>query len=119
MKSASVGFQLDGVRGQQWSYHQANKINPSVVLSLQVQGEPTSPDLNKNGIPDECEGLKGDLNCDGKIDFDDIDPFVLALSDKGAYQAQYPNCLWLNADCNKDGHVNFDDVDPFVSLIGG
>jgi hypothetical protein len=29
----------------------------------------------------------GDLNCDGKVDFDDIDPFVLALGGPAAYYA--------------------------------
>lgn len=74
-----------------------------------------SPDANGNGVPDECE--VGDLNCDGKVDFDDIDPFVLALTNKAAYIAKYPKCLWLNGDCNGDGTVDFDDIDPFVGLL--
>jgi hypothetical protein len=73
----------------------------------------------------ECQGVicgptlcPGDLNCDGSVDFDDIDPFVLALSGQAAYQAQFPNCNWLNADTNNDGTVDFDDIDPFVGRIG-
>lgn len=62
---------------------------------------------------------RGDLNCDGKVDFDDIDPFVLALAGQYVYSTQYPNCRWLNADINEDGTVNFDDIDPFVALLGG
>jgi subtilisin family serine protease len=61
----------------------------------------------------------GDLDCDGAVDFDDIDPFVLALAGQAAYEAEYPTCRWLNADCNADGVVTFDDIDPFVALIGG
>jgi hypothetical protein len=59
----------------------------------------------------------GDLNCDGVIDFDDINPFVLALSDPVAYQAAYPNCNLLNGDCDFDGDVDFDDINAFVALL--
>jgi hypothetical protein len=60
----------------------------------------------------------GDLNCDGLVNFDDINAFVLALSDPAAYAAAFPSCDRLKADCNGDGLVNFDDIDPFVALLG-
>jgi len=60
----------------------------------------------------------GDVDCDGDVDFDDINPFVLALSGEAAYLAQYPHCRWLQADCDSDGDVDFDDINPFVSLLG-
>jgi len=62
--------------------------------------------------------LTGDMNCDGVVDFDDIDPFVLALAGPVAYGAQYPDCRWLNADCDGNGAVNFADIDAFVALFG-
>ena len=55
---------------------------------------------------------------DGIVDFDDIDPFVLALFGETAYLAVFPDCVWLHADCNDDGVVNFDDIDPFVAALG-
>ncbi|MBK9126507.1 MAG: hypothetical protein IPM13_01740 [Phycisphaerales bacterium] len=59
---------------------------------------------------------KGDMDCDGDVDFDDIDAFVEAL---GGNPFDWPyNCYWRAADCNDDGSVNFDDIDPFVALIG-
>jgi hypothetical protein len=61
----------------------------------------------------------GDLNCDGIVDFDDINPFVLALSDPAGYANAYPECYLLNGDCNGDGAVNFDDIDPFVAILSG
>jgi len=61
----------------------------------------------------------GDLNCDGVVDFADIDPFVVALSGQAAYEAQYPDCHWMYGDCNFDGAVNFGDIDAFVALLGG
>ncbi len=60
----------------------------------------------------------GDMNCDGVVNFDDIDPFVLALAGPVAYGIQYPDCRWLNGDCNGDGVVNFADTDAFVALLG-
>ena len=63
--------------------------------------------------------VRGDLNCNGGIDFDDINPFVLALSDPLGYAAQYPNCNVRNADCNGDGLVDFDDINRFVELLSG
>ena len=61
----------------------------------------------------------GDMNCDGAVNFDDINPFVLALSDPAGYAAAYPSCNILNGDINGDGLVNFDDINPFVALLTG
>jgi 6-phosphogluconolactonase (cycloisomerase 2 family) len=61
----------------------------------------------------------GDSNCDGVVDFDDINAFVLALSDPEGYAEVYPYCHIANGDCNGDGLVNFDDIDPFVDLLTG
>ncbi|MBL8879255.1 MAG: DNRLRE domain-containing protein [Phycisphaerales bacterium] len=61
----------------------------------------------------------GDMNCDGRVDNFDIDPFVTALTDPDGYAAQYPNCDPLNADINQDGVVNNFDIDPFVALLTG
>ena len=60
----------------------------------------------------------GDTNCDGRVTFADIDPFVLALGGPAAYYEQHPNCPWLNADCNASDTVTFADIDPFVAVIG-
>jgi hypothetical protein len=57
------------------------------------------------------------VNCDGRMDFDDINPFVLALTGVEAYYDEYPECDWLNADCNEDGSVDFDDINAFVALL--
>lgn len=59
----------------------------------------------------------GDLNCDNVVTFDDINPFVLALSGEEAYYAEFPDCHWWLADCNYDQQVNFDDIPAFVELM--
>jgi hypothetical protein len=71
------------------------------LVDLPLAGEPT-----------------GDMDCDGDVDFYDIDPFVLALSGPVAYNAAYPECDWIRADCDGDELVTFYDIDPFVALIG-
>ena len=55
------------------------------------------------------------MNCDGRVTFADIDPFVAALSGEPAWQR---SCPWLDADCNSSGTVTFADIDPFVAVIG-
>ena len=62
------------------------------------------------------EGL-GDLNCDGELGFEDINPFVLALSTPETYAATYPGCPLANRDINHDGLFTFGDINPFVALF--
>jgi hypothetical protein len=60
---------------------------------------------------------RGDANCDGTINFADINPFVLALSDPDEYRRQYPSCDINNCDINRDGQINFADINPFVECL--
>lgn len=76
-----------------------------------------SQDTNSNRIPDECERVAGDLNCDGAVNFADINPFVLALRGRIAYVNRYPTCLWSNADVNGDGEVDYGDINAFVTAV--
>jgi gingipain R len=59
----------------------------------------------------------GDLNCDAAVNFDDINAFVLALTDPIAYAAAYPSCNINLADCNGDCVVDFGDINAFVALL--
>ncbi|MEW6250414.1 MAG: hypothetical protein AB1716_07190 [Planctomycetota bacterium] len=68
---------------------------------------------------DQGRYLLGDLNCDGAVDFDDISPFVLALSDPAGHATAYPGCPISNGDVNGDLAVDFDDINPFVALLAG
>ena len=61
----------------------------------------------------------GDLNCDGEVDFGDINPFVLALSNPAGYPAAFPDCDLMDGDINGDGVVGFGDINPFVALLSG
>ncbi len=60
----------------------------------------------------------GDVNCDGMVDFGDIDAFVTAIVRGPAeYAVRYPNCDIGTADLNGDGQAGFADINPFVALI--
>ncbi len=55
---------------------------------------------------------RGDCNCDGTVNFDDINPFVAALS--GGTPCSVDNC-----DVNGDGVISFSDINPFVAILSG
>jgi len=80
-----------------------NKCPPEVMLTTTVALAPTI--------------LRGDVNCDGRVDFGDINPFVMLLTNPTAWQAAYPGCNPLNGDINEDGVVDFGDINPFVRLL--
>ena len=77
------------------------------------------PDLQAIMPPPPPPPTIGDLNCDGFVNNGDIDAFVLALTDAGAYQLAHPGCDLQHADINGDGFVNNGDIDAFVALLTG
>jgi hypothetical protein len=61
--------------------------------------------------------VPGDLNCDGSVDFNDIDPFIVALISRDDYESQYPACDYFNGDIDGNGPVDSDDIDGFVECL--
>jgi hypothetical protein len=63
----------------------------------------------------------GDGNCDGAINWRDIDFLIAAQNDNAsgwlALFGTAPTCQFLNLDTNLDGHVNWRDIDPFIALM--
>ena len=64
----------------------------------------------------------GDGDCDGVINWRDIDYFVAAMNDNvAAWEALFapgtPACAFANTDVNSDGTVNLRDIDPLVALM--
>ncbi len=87
-------------------------------------GGTTCADSNGNGVPDVCDTSAtcvGDLNCDGMVDFGDINPFVTFLSNQAAWVSAFPGCNPQNGDINGDGTYgegSLGDINPFVVLMG-
>ena len=77
----------------------------------------TSTDTNNNFIPDGCEGLLGDLNCDGMVNAADIGPFTLAIIDGAAYATEYSDCDAMLADYSEDDSLTIDDVAGLVAAL--
>ncbi len=85
-----------------------------------VTGEPDFNTLRE--MAGDWRGLAwvprlGNMNCDGLVNFEDINPFVLALTDLGAYQQQYPDCDYRHGDIDHNGAVDFGDINWFVELL--
>jgi hypothetical protein len=133
--------------GQTWLRIRVNYYNPPEACGIETYGEVEDYTVNVIEATGACcwpDGLctlelaaacggvfKGtgttcdpnpcvcpaDLNCDGAVNFGDINPFVLMLSDFGLWQATYPNCPWRNGDVSGNGSVGFDDINPFVAVL--
>ncbi len=58
--------------------------------------------------------LRGDANCDGEVNFGDINAFVEAL-----VEGIYCDGTGDNADVDENGSVGFEDINPFVDLLVG
>ncbi|MCC7407907.1 MAG: PQQ-dependent sugar dehydrogenase [Phycisphaeraceae bacterium] len=62
----------------------------------------------------------GDFNGDGLINVQDINPFVLAMSNPSAFEAQHPDLPLAYLDLTGDGVIDVQDINPFVQeLVAG
>ena len=61
--------------------------------------------------------LVGDMNGDGAINFLDIGPFIVALSDPAAYQSSFNLDANVSGDTNGDGGIDFLDISGFIVLL--
>jgi hypothetical protein len=65
----------------------------------------------------QVPGPMGDMNCDGLVNLNDIDSFVLALLSPSAYATAQPCCLIANADMNGDTQINGGDCAGFTDVL--
>ncbi|MCK4342885.1 MAG: hypothetical protein KAY37_14320 [Phycisphaerae bacterium] len=105
---------------------------PNGVLDI-CDIDPTDPDRNgdvscdfdDHDVPDECQEppiCLGDSNCDGVVNWRDIDYFVAAMNNniwlwEQMFDPPAPPCQFANNDVNGDCVVNWRDIDPFVALM--
>jgi len=80
---------------------------PSAAVPVPTTGVILVPPDRRLPLPN------GDVNLDGRLTFDYIDPFVAVLVGIDTNPARV-----TAADVNRDGSVTFDDIDPFVALLG-
>lgn len=60
----------------------------------------------------------GDMNGDGSVDEGDVNPFVLALTDRAAYEAAYPGVdADIVGDIDGSSTLNLGDVKGFTALL--
>ncbi len=58
-----------------------------------------------------------DMDGDGHLNSNDINPFVLALTDPGAYAIEYGQDPNVVGDIDGDGFLTGEDIQPFVDLL--
>jgi hypothetical protein len=78
----------------------------------------------RDGVsPGGFDQLKGDSNCDGVVNFRDINAFVTALSAGPVGWSTATGCAISSYTClndiNGDGVVSFADINPFVAILVG
>lgn len=92
-------------------------------------------DVNGDGIGDTSYKIKGgdnvdwhplmhrfvlgDMNVDSIVDFDDINPFVMALRNQTRYMKEFRIHPVIHGDINQDAKFDFDDINLFVALLRG
>ncbi len=62
--------------------------------------------------------LPGDFDGSGVVDTQDINPFILALTNPGQYQTQY-GVDPVVYDTNDDDVINTEDINPFIIILTG
>lgn len=113
---------------QEWAYAEwrvSDFVAPTSMIHVRFTVNDTDPGSVMEALIDDfavrilsCqEPLAGDMNCDGVIDGQDVQGFVLALIDPAGYASTYPDCTFLNADVNLDGATDLQDLDGFVQLL--
>lgn len=111
-----LGFSLNYLAPQHsMGIIETYEINETNAITAKLQ---VGPECWQSCILTPC--MKGDLNCDGVVNFADINLFIYALShNEVEFQNQYPDGNYWAADCNQDGVVNFADINPFIELLSG
>lgn len=62
-------------------------------------------------------GLLGDMEWDGDVDFDDLEPFALALRSETEFEARFDVPASVRGDFDGDGDIDFDDVQGMAESL--
>ncbi|MEW6251601.1 MAG: hypothetical protein AB1716_13215, partial [Planctomycetota bacterium] len=85
-------------------------VGPDGTVYYVQHGADWNARLTRLGVETEPPPCPGDCDCNGMVDFNDINPFVTVLS--GGTPCRFENC-----DVNGDGHIDFNDINPFVAVL--
>ena len=127
LTTPAVAFDAASTEDIDFAYHDPRWSHGQVTLAPGTYTLTVRQDADITGYTFWNLGLRvvsvstplGDMNCDGAVNGQDIDGFVLALFDPAAYAGQYPFCNILNGDMNGDGLANGQDIDGFVAALFG
>jgi len=76
-----------------------------------------SSENNQDMYPLMYEFYLGDMNLDTMVDFQDINPWVLALNNPRGYQQIFSIMPSIHGDINQDGLHDIYDANPFIQLL--
>lgn len=111
----SLGLLPPGHYTVNWGLWVASSLDP-------LGGQPVTPPTEswtKSFLVTREGAYPGDFNADGVINTQDINPFVLALTNPAGYAATYPHVDPLLVDPNQDGTINTEDINPWIQYLTG
>lgn len=111
-----AAFQRGGQIQYTWADHPAGPWSEPIVVNDKPTSADAWPAITAGAPICACDP---DMNCDGVVDGQDLEPFLLAMDDPAAYQAAYPDCAISQADADCDGDVDTADLDRLFCLIDG
>ncbi|MDD5163389.1 MAG: hypothetical protein PHD95_04235 [Candidatus ainarchaeum sp.] len=85
-------------------------------IAIQINSNEVAADGETGAAIERCPCIKGDLNGDGLINFEDINPFTRVIRHPWFYKIFNPR-MFCAADINNDNEVDFKDINPFVALL--
>lgn len=111
--------------GANWRRYGALPHTPVIDLRVETGRQRITAATQGRGAWRLPIGIPGDCNCDGVVNFKDIDYLVAALGSETNWAAFYaahnngnlPPCPYVSCDPTGDGAVTFADIDPFVGLL--
>jgi len=89
--------------------------SPARQFAFQINFTDATTGLFITNVPGPTS--PADMNCDGAINGDDIQPFVLAMLNSAGYPAAYPSCNILNGDINHSGTTDGADAGELANCV--
>ncbi len=115
------GNNIDGATDNSYTLnpvHESDAGSYDCVVSNGCGTDTSAPAVLTLTLPAACPG---DANCDGAVNWRDIDFLIAGLNDSiVAWETLFtpvPSCPFAALDTSGDGHVNWRDIDPFIARM--